>query len=259
MSNLTPEIQRIRDAQLARLRANPDGSTVPRDPARQVAGDLAVTATPLVSGLSGYLDDYTAVQLGLVQLLQGLTFRVTDLTALMDGRLETRAMDFGGRIFLDYPDPEDERIPVPSATVQEAAPPEYTLPGPISPAGYVEGSEGVWGEGTILRSAYFGSYPLQVVCWLSKKDDRAAVRQGLVACFYAEPRDERSDRRISLPWYFDQVARYTLTSISYPDTDEQATRGVWPLVAAIQATVTAVHLVPAPGYLREPQISVNAG
>ena len=129
--SLSPDIQRIRDAQLARLRPNPDGSAVPRDPDRAGRSDLATTAHTLRSGLSGYVDDYTAAQLGLVQILGGLTFFVTDLQALMAGTLETRAIDFGGRVFLDHPDPEDDAIPTPSATVTEGGPPSYDLPGPL--------------------------------------------------------------------------------------------------------------------------------
>lgn len=231
---------------------------VPRDPAYASTTDLAVPATQLRSGRSGYVDDYTAAQLGLVQLLQGLEFHVTDVLALLEGRLETRAMSFGSRIFLDHPDPEDEAIPTPSATITEGGPAAYDQPGPLSGPQYVEGSEGVWGEGTVLRTSYQGTYALQVVCWLAHKDDRAAVRLGLVSAFYAEPGDTRSDRRLALPWYYDRVARYTMTGISYPDSDETAVRGVWPLVADIKTEIAAVQLVPAPGYLQVPQINVLA-
>jgi hypothetical protein len=258
VSNLPPDIKRIRDAQLARLRPNPDGTLVPRDPSRADVADLAIPATPLKSGKQGYIDDYTAAQLGLVQILNGLTFHVTDVKALIEkDTLETRAMDFGGRVYLDHPDPEDDRTPTPSATITEGGPPTYDLPGPLSGQQYAEGSEGVWGEGTILRVAYHGTYALQVVCWLAHKDDRAAVRQGLVSAFFAEPRDQRSGRLVALPWYFDQVARYTMTAVSYPDTDEQATQGTWPLVADIKTEVVGVYLVPMPGYLQRAQVDVG--
>ena len=208
----------------------------------------------LVAGVQGYLDDYTAVQWGLAQVLGSLTMRTVDARALVEsGQVRVAELRFH-RVYLDHPDDEDERAQVtPSCTISEGMPTQYDLQGSGSGQRLLESTVDQWAPGTVLARLWEPTYSLAVTCWLANKDDRAAVRKALVEAFGVEPLDPRSGRRLVLPWYWDQTARYDLTRISYPDSSDLATRGTWPLVAEVTATTTAVQLVQSPGYLVPPQ------
>lgn len=209
-------------------------------------------------GTHGYLDDYTALQWGLAKILGSLVIRTVDGRALVDqGQVKVGTMRFS-RVYLDHPDDEDERVPTPSAVISESTPTTYDLAGAASGQQLLEDTVNVWAPGTVLVKLWEGQYTLAVTCWLANKDDRAAVRKALVEAFGVEPNDPRSGRRVFLPWYWDRPARYDLQRISYPDSDELALAGTWPLAAEVIAQVSVVQLVQAPGCLRTPQVGLSA-
>jgi len=237
---------------------NADGTTVPWDGEHD--GVRQIIPPGQNEGLSPrlFVDDLTALQVGMADILTSLTFTTIDRKALLeDRRVEANEMRVE-RVFLDWPDTEDDQVPVPSATVMAPDAQDIELAGPLSGRQLLEDTVGVYGEGTVLRHLGEVSTTIQVVFWVAHKDERAAVRREMINAFIAEPDDERGGRRVTVPEYFDRVARFSLRDVAYQDNPTDARQKIWPLVARFDADIQLVKLVQAPATLLVPRIDVQA-
>lgn len=233
---------------------NPDGTFVPRDGVHDGQRDLLPQQVPLVTGK--YLDDFTALQIGMWLILDALTFTTVDRLALItDGVVEKNTFKLT-RIFLDWPDSEDDIIPVPSVTIMSPEEVEMQLAGPLSGQQTYEDTLNLYEPNTVLKKLYELNATLQVVGWFAHKDERAAFRRGLIEAFH-EPGDERSGRRVTIPHYFDRVGRYDLMGITYDDSVDFARSKQWPLTARFAADIEAVSLVQIPVDIRPPRFNVD--
>lgn len=228
---------------------NRDGTQTWREGGEESVRDIEPPGTNESPHAGEFVDELTAIQLGMWMVLDSLTFTTADRAALVEGRLETNTLRFE-RVFLDWPDTEDDQVPVPSAAIMATGPQEIQYSTPLHGQQLIEDTVDVYRPGTVLRHLGELSATLEVVVWLMHKDERAAVRRGLVEAFAAEPDDERSGRRVNVPWYFDRPARLFLQSIEYQDNADQARSKIWPLVARFAADIQVVRLVAAPATLR---------
>lgn len=212
---------------------------------------------PLVRGTHGWVDDYSAVQLGLYLIVRDLTFRTVDRIALVEqGRVEHNEMQFQ-QVSLDMPDPEVERMPTPSCTIMQSASTDMENPYALVSQDLIEDTINVYGQDTVLQKLYEAEYRLTLVCWLANKDDRAAVRKRLVEVFGVEPDSDLPGRRIALPWYFDRTCRYTLMRVDYPDSRDLAVENTWPMAVELSCQMPAVQLVECPPTMRLPPQAVD--
>ncbi|MAF27873.1 MAG: hypothetical protein CL819_01335 [Croceicoccus sp.] len=236
------------------MHINPDGTLIPQDEIS--AGQQALYPQQVPVNQKSYVDDFTALQLGLWMILDGLVFTTIDRLALVtENSVESNTFKFT-RIFLDWPDSEDGSVPIPSATIYAPTETDLQLPGPMSGQQLLEDTVDVFAEGTALKGLYSLAADLVVTMWLAEKDERAAVRKGLVEAFH-EPGDERSGRRVVVPWYFDRVARFDLRGITYDDSAEQARGKTFPLSARFSADIEAVALVQLPTTILPPRFDVH--
>lgn len=233
---------------------NPDGTFKPSDGVHEGQRDLAPPQTPIVTG--EYLDDFTALQIGMWQILDSLTFTSVDRLALItEGKVEKNEVVLT-RIFLDWPDSEDDIIPVPSVTIMAPEEVELQLAGPLSGQQIIEDTQDKYRPGTVCKKLYELNARLEVVGWFAHKDERAAFRRALVEAFH-EPRDERSGRRVTVSRYFDRVARFDLMGITYDDSPDFARSKQWPITARFVADIEAVSLVEVPVDIRPPRFNVT--
>lgn len=233
---------------------NPDGTTSPRDEDHD--GLINVLPSQGIVGLypGQYLDELSALQIGVAMVLAAIEATTVDRKALMEhGRVERNTLRLQ-RVFLDMPDTEDNMVPVPSACISALAQ-DLNLSGPLSGQALIEDSLDTYGEGTILQRLYETQCDLQVVLWFSHKDDRAGYRKALIEAFN-EPDSEFSGRIVTIPEYFDRPAEMYLQSIEYPDTPESAQAKEVVLQARVRGTIQAVKLVPAPAEMRLPRVQV---
>ena len=113
-----------------RVYVNPDGTLVPRAASRQIQVTNYPAEVPIVTGR--YVDDFTALQIGMFRILEDLTFTTIDrYKRIVDGTVAQNQMVFT-RIFLDWPDSEDDLLPIPSVTIHSPQEVETTSPGPQS-------------------------------------------------------------------------------------------------------------------------------
>ncbi len=204
-----------------------------------------------------FLDDFSALQAGLYEILKTLTFTTVNRRALIDaGDIRANTMQFQ-RIFFDWPNTENDMIPVPSATIMSPEEQALEVPGPQGGQQILEETVDQIAPGTVLRK--FGELiaTVSVMMLVNNKDDRAGVRKGLINAFMAEPDDERAGRRVLIPTYFSRPARYSLVGITYGDTPDSAKQKHFPLTARFEADIELVKLVKAPVRLQEPTIDVN--
>lgn len=237
-----------------RVYVNPDGTTTPQS--EHAAGMQTNLPAQVPLNQKTYVDDFTALQLGMWMILDSLVFTTIDRLALVtDGKVESNTLKFT-RVFLDWPDAGDNSVPIPSATIYAPTETELQLGGALSGQQLLEDTEDVYAPGTVLRSLYTLQCSMVVTMWLAEKDDRSAVRKGLIEAF-TEPGSERSGRRVVVPWYFDRVARFDLQGITYDDSAEQAQGKTFPLSARFSADIEAVSLVQAPATIRTPRLNVG--
>jgi len=234
---------------------NPDGTLVPRAASRQIQVTNYPAEVPIVTGR--YVDDFTALQIGMFRILEDLTFTTIDrYKRIVDGTVAQNQMVFT-RIFLDWPDSEDDLLPIPSVTIHSPQEVETTSPGPQSGQPLMEETIDLYCPGTALRRLYELRANLTVVGWVANKDDRAGLRRGFVEAF-SEPGDNRLGRRVIVPEYYDRVARFDLLGIQYEDTVDFARSKQWPISARFEADIQAVALVPIPVEIRPPRYDVQA-
>jgi hypothetical protein len=236
---------------------NRDGTTLPWDGVHDGLRQISPPGQSegLLPGL--YLDDLTALQVGLARVLVPLTFTTIDRRALVEsGLVETNTFQFQ-RVFLDWPDTEDDRIPAPSATIMAPSGVSLNLPGPLSGQQLLEGTLDVYAPGTVLRKLGETACTIEVVVVVSHKDERSAVRRGLIEAFMAEPDEERSGRRVLVAEYFGRLARFDLRAIDYPDNPTDAQQKQWAVSAKFDADIEVVKLVATPGMLRPTSVAVE--
>lgn len=227
---------------------NPDGSEVPRDEEHEGIRRLVPEATPLL--VDRYVDDLTALQLGLARMLLALQPVSIDRQALVTkGAVEARAFELK-RAFLDWPDTEDDLIPVASVTVMAPDEQDLELKGPLTGQQMLEGTIDKFAPGTQLRELYELQTRMDAVFILGEKDERSAVRKAIIDAFGGEPGDERVGRRTIVPEYFDRVGRYFLKGITYDDAPDTARGKRWPLVARFDADIQVVQLVATAAEIR---------
>lgn len=237
------------------VRSNPDGTLYRVNPALESLQRFE--PAKVAQQVSRYVDDLTALQLGLAKILSPLQFVSLDRKAYHDsGKIEVRVFEFDAIMF-DFADTEDSFAKHPVAALIQGSDSQMDLPGPLSPGAIIEDSLDEYGEGTVLRRLFDNSVLLTVMSILTNKDDRAALRKGLLSAFAGDPHSEGSGRRIVIPEYFGQTARYDLVGVDYIDTSDTVHQKKFPLVARIQGDITVVDLVSAPALMR-PDFSIEA-
>ncbi|MCP4303038.1 MAG: hypothetical protein GY783_20840 [Gammaproteobacteria bacterium] len=233
---------------------NPDGTAVPVDIDSIGSKTNSPVQVPLAA--STYVDDFTALQLGMWMILNALEFTTIDRLALVtSGRIESNTRNFT-RIFLDWPEAEDGAVPRPSATIHAPQGQEMTLAGPVFGDTLIDETQDVYAPGTVLKSLYALETDLVVSMIMANTDDRAGVRKGIINAF-SEPGDQRSGRRVLVPWYFEREARYTLQSIAYDDDAQNAQANIFPMTARFKADIEVVSLVESPVPILPPNINVD--
>ena len=214
---------------------------------------------PLVSGLHGWIDEYTAAQLGIALILEALKFRSVDLMALTAGKVEKSRELEVMRVFLDFPDADATDPPTPFAVLTEAREGTYTATTGMHGVGIMDETLHDWGHNTVLLQHGHADFEFSVQVYLADKADRAGLRKRLVEIFVTEPEVDRAGRLVVLPFYFDQPVRYSVEGLSYPDDGDMAQANRWPLVLRLKASLRHVTLVEAPPVLRvaAPQVTVG--
>jgi len=188
------------------------------------------------------IDAFLAMQLGLWQILAALPLYSIKAKKLLEGKHEFREFRFE-RVFLDWAEMKDDRVPNNSVTILQAGATTYSYPGRETTL--IEDSIDLYCPGTVLKKSHSAEVDLQIIVWLNNKDDRGGVRRAVEDAF-DEPLDERAGRRVLVPEYWGQTARYTLQEIDYPDDSDSATDNTWPLVAKFRADIDVVKLVKRP-------------
>lgn len=228
-----------------------DGTQQLRDSSFKKLLENLNSTTPLTSGLHGWIDELTAAQLAIVQILGALKFKSVDLHALVtEGKVETSRELEINEVYLDFPGADATDPQTPFAVVQmpdDAVPIQVNrMAGPDVD----DASADVWGEGTALLCHGKMQHEFLVHIFTADKDDRAGLRKRLLEVFVTEPDSANSARRVVLPFYFDQPCTFTVVNYSQPDDGESAQAGRWPLVLRLRAQVAHTSLVATPPYLR---------
>jgi len=244
-----------------KFHTNADGTIVrvgPRRGAQVVLPEPGdVSELLLDESLPPPIDDWTALQIGMFHILSALTFVTVNRREVVEGRRPGRNAFQFQRVYFDWPDSEDEEVPMPSATIYAPQDAETSISGPLSGSQVDEDSEDVYAPGTVLRGVGSTSVRMEVGVLLANKDERAAVRRGLFDAFRAEPDDERFGRRVVVQEYYCRTARYDLQSVAYSDNADQARAKQWPLSATFLAEISNVRLVRSPGRMKVPKIDVE--
>ncbi len=192
------------------------------------------------------IDAFFALQVGLWQMLSAQEMYSIDTEKLLAGAPTSRAFRFE-RIFFDWARQENDRVPNNSVAIQQAGATRYT--DPYLDTVLLEDTIDVFCPGTILKRMHTAEVNINLVVWLSHKDDRGGVRRMLEDMF-DDSEDERPGRRVLIKPYYNQIARYTLSEITYADTSDSATDNTWPLVATVACDIDVVKLVKRPGLAR---------
>lgn len=148
------------------------------------------------------------------------------------------------KVRLEWPDWDGPDIPVDSALVNAGGEAQWD---PARRQAYlIDGTEGVYGEGTILR--YLGEYqvPISVFAWFAHRDIRRGFEARFCAMLAANRVDDVFCRRVLVPAYFDQEARIQLGGSSRPDDAASAASNRWPLEVQMSVEVAQVELIRTP-------------
>lgn len=226
-------------------RENPDGTSVYQ---RTEYASLQIADPARVPIQAGeYLDELTAMQFGLWWILDQLEFTSIKRSELMlNGRLEKTQFHLES-IYLDHPDTEDtQALQSPSATIMAEGEAELQLAHLMDEQRLLEETANVYGEGTLLQVLYESSVTLTVGCVCTNKDDRAAIRKGVISALAREPLDDRPGRRVIIEPYYGRLATYDLQGVSYLDTKDESQRKRFHILFRVQADIEVVDLVPLP-------------
>lgn len=199
------------------------------------------------------VDSFLAMQLGLWQIFASLKMYSFDLKDyLANGDIQTREFAFTN-IFLDWADVEDDADITPGVAIHQASVTTYEDLGLTS--NILEETVNRFCENTVVKVMHQAKCRLQATCWLANRDDRGGVRKAIEDAFDS-PLDGRPCRIVTIPQYYDMEARYSLTSVDYPDNESSAQSNTWPIIAIFQAEIPVAKLVRSPGYL-EPKASAT--
>lgn len=251
-----PTLPDIRTVKGVRIVDSPDSTSRPLSTADRDGHVLFSPAHwPVANSGRGQIGSLVALQLGMWQLIAALRPRTLDLVEyLRSGKLEDREMQFTD-VYLDWPDMNDEHLCPPVATVLAPEGREYS--NDDLRAHILEETLGCYGDGTVLKKVSHVTTNLTVEVWLANKDDRAGVAKAFEDLFLEAPDGEQTSRLVLIAPYFDQVARYTLKSMVYPDSPESAQSNQWTLQATFSSEIDVVKLVDAPPSLTIPQPSLD--
>jgi hypothetical protein len=227
------------------FRYNPDGTAV----YQQVGRESVQVADPARVGLSPgkWVDDLTALQIGLWYILDQVEFSSVDRRSLIiDGVAKETKFRFG-EIALDHPDTTDTMASdAPIVTIMARDETELQLAGPLSEQQLLEETANYFAPGTILQKLYESNVTLDVICWLTNKDDRAAVRKGVISAMAREPMDSRAGRRAIIGPYYERLAIYDLQSVMYVDEPDSARASTYPIIFKVASSIEVVDLVAIP-------------
>jgi len=193
------------------------------------------------------IDSFLALQIGLWQILAPLPIYSINTEALLRGVHEYREYQLE-RIFFDWAEMKNSRVPNNSVCILGAGPTTYSYPG--RETFLVDESRDKFCPGTILQVSHTAEVDMDVIAWLNNKDDRGGLRRALEDAF-AEPLDDRAGRRVIIPQYWGQPARYSLQEVQYVDDTDTAKDNSWPLVARFRCDIAVTKLVRSEGDLRE--------
>lgn len=238
------------------LHRNKDGTETPWAEGTEGAHEAIPQGTNEGICTGRYLDTLTALQIGMWLILQSLKITTIDRRALVDtGRVESNSTNFQ-RLFLDFPDAEDDQVPNLSATIMAEGVQDLALSGPLSATTKLfESTVDVYEKNTVLQYLYDLETTIAVVSFTSSKDLRAGVAKSIIEGFH-EPDSDTPGRRVIVPWYYDRIARFDLQSIEYDDGPENSRGNRYPLIARFAADIEAVKLVTTPPSM-QPKTSVS--
>lgn len=230
------------------LRTQPDKTQVYRDD-QSLSRSEQVPPQPPLSRVA-MVDDLTACQFALASVLSPIEFWSLDRAALLKEQVRERAPFRMGRIYIDFPDPEDSQDPeAPTATIHQIGEGKLEI-GWLGGTQLLEETQDLWAPGTILRK--FGEVELELGCdfLTGDKDDRAALRRGVMEAFCGDPTDDSGGRKVVVPRYYDRVVQLDLKSVSYAGEDPEKGRARnYMLACTFTAHVELVSLVRTPGLL----------
>lgn len=238
------------------FRTNPDGTLLYQ---QQGMYSVQVAEPAQIPGdMPAHVDDLTALQIGLWAILDSIEAKSVDRAGLiLRGRTHPGAPLQLHRVFLDWPDSEDRHAPrTPSAVIRQIGDAKYVSGGAVSGEQVDEDTVDRFAPDTVLRTYGEVETTLQVECVFANKDDRAAYRKALVPILAAEPTDERPGRRVVIRQYYDEVARYDLTGITYDDDSRSAQSKLFPLVVSVNGVIRVVAAVPVPAAHR-PRVGLD--
>jgi hypothetical protein len=198
-----------------------------------------------------------ACMVALYHLVIGITWQNFDLQVVVDRKIEQVAikqLGFEHGIRLDFPEWKNEDMPVGAGLI--TAPDEAVWDGAGLNAEMIDGTEDVFGAGTVLRNLGMIKVPVSLIYIAAHKDQRRGLEARLSVLLAAERADDRFARRVVVHEYFRRVVELSEFKISRPDTSATAIAGRWPLEVTLEAEVELVELVYSPGHLLGTQSDV---
>lgn len=230
----------------ASVRAGGDGVPVLVHAPTTGGVEYSQDLTPVATDMD--LDALSAMQIGFARLLQGMTIKSQNLETLLErSDVQPRGWKLK-EIYFDWPSPEDDEKPAPSACVR--CPDDRLYERQDLSTILLEETLNVFGAGTVLRKLANVTCGLEVTFWNFAKEERRGTAAALERTLLAEPADDRQGRRVAVVEYFDRVARFELKALSYPDNPEAAQAKQWVMQARVGADIDRVVLVAAPPLMR---------
>ena len=194
-----------------------------------------------------------AAMLGLAHLIEGMSWQSKDMRMISGGigvapSSPALTVHKLGKCSFDWPEWDSTDIPVNRALITTPDEARWNVDEAVRSSFLMEGSENVYGPGTMLR--YLGEYeiPLRLIAWFGHKDIRRGFEARLAAMLAAERTHEIWHRRVRVPEYFGADVRLVNQSSSRPDGQDTAQANRWPLEVSIVADVAQLELVRIPGY-----------
>lgn len=203
------------------------------------------------------LDTSAVCQIALKRLLEPLVMHRHNLEALIvNNDLQTSSFVFS-RVALGWPRREEQIKPLPMAVILPSGESLYDMPDLQS--NLIEGTEGAYGECTVLRQVSRCTQELVVHILSAHHEERRAVRAAFELNLLAELNDDQTGRRQIVPEYYNRQVRINLLGMEDPDDDGRAQANEYELTARFQAQVAVVQLVTIPGHIQVPIVNQTVG